>query len=94
MTSIVLDAETAKIPLELLLQQLNDGGFEVKDSAGKVLAIMLGPVDKEALTYAEARLDFIQNRAQIQRALGRCDGITTSELLAKALEAGNKADER
>lgn len=92
MTSIILDSTTAQLPLQQLLQQLSSGGIEVRDSQGRVVAVMLGPMDKEALTYAEAMLDLAQNRDQVRQALGRRDGISTSELLAKAAAAGEKAD--
>lgn len=91
MNSLVLDSETAKLSLEQLLQQLGNGSVEVKDSAGKVLAVLIGPVDKEALTYAEAHLDIDRNIAQVRRALGRRDGITTEQLLARAAAAGDEA---
>lgn len=91
MNSLVLDSETAKLPLEHLLQQLGNSGVEIKDSAGKVLAVILGPMDKEGLTYAEANLDIDRHIDQVRRALGRRDGITTSQLLDNAAAAGDKA---
>jgi hypothetical protein len=87
MTSIILDSETGKLPLSQLIQQLGTGGVEVRDSHGKIVAMILAPTDKEALTYAEAMVDLAQNRDQMRAALGRRDGITTSELLAKAAAA-------
>ena len=87
MTSIILDSETAQLPLQQLLQQLSSGGIEVRDTQGRVVAVMLGPMDKEALTYAEAMLDLAQNRDQVRRALGRREGIPTSELLRRAAVA-------
>ena len=83
MTSIILDSTTAQLPLQQLLQQLSSGGIEVRDSQGRVVAVMLGPMDKEALTYAEAMLDIAQNREQVRQALGRRDGISTRELLMR-----------
>jgi hypothetical protein len=87
MTSIVLNSETAKLQLSQLLQQLGTGGVEVRDSHGKIVAMILGPADKEALTYAEAMADLAQNRDKVRGAVGRRDGITTSELLARAAAA-------
>lgn len=87
MTSIVLNSETAKLPLSQLLAQLGSGGVEVRDPQGKVVAMILAPADKEALTYAEAMADLTQNFEQVRAAVGRRDGITTSELLAKAVAA-------
>jgi hypothetical protein len=87
MTSIILDSETGKLQLSQLIQQLGTGGVEVRDSHGKIIAMILAPTDKEALTYAEAMVDLAQNRDQMRAALGRRDGVTTSELLAKAAAA-------
>jgi hypothetical protein len=87
MTSIVLDSETAKLSLSQLLQQLGSGSVEVRDPQGKIVAMILGPADKEVLTYAEAIADLAQNRDQVRAATSRRDGITTSELLARAAAA-------
>ncbi len=91
MNSLVLDSETAKLPLEYLLRQLGNGGVEVKDSAGKIIAVILGPMDKEALTYAEANLDIDQHLDQVRQTLGRREGISTSQLLEKAALAAEEA---
>ncbi len=87
MTSIILDSTTAQLPLQQLLQQLSSGGIEVRDKEGNVVAIIVSPLDKEAIIYAEAKLDLAQNREQVRRALGRRDGISTSELLKRAAGA-------
>jgi hypothetical protein len=94
MTSIILDSETAQLPLQQLLQQLSSGGIEVRDSEGTIVAIILDPLDKEALTYAEAKLDLAQNRDQVRQALTRRGGITTSQLLAKAVAAAEQAGQQ
>ena len=91
MNSLILDTETARLSLEDLLGQLGNGGVEVKDSEGRVLAVLVGPIDKEALTYAEANIDINRNIDQVRRALGRRDGISTEQLLAKAKAAGDEA---
>lgn len=91
MNSLILDAVTARLPLEDLLRQLGDGGVEVKDSAGKVLAVLVGPIDKEALIYAEANIDIDRNIDQVRRALKRRGGITTSQLLANAAAASGES---
>jgi hypothetical protein len=87
MNSLILNTETAKLSLEDLLGQLGNGGVEVKDFEGRVIAVIVGPIDKEALTYAEANIDIDRNIEQVRRALGRRGGITTSQLLAKAKAA-------
>lgn len=91
MNTLILDSETAKLSLEHLLKQLGNGGVEVRDAQGNIVAIVLGPSDQEALTYAEAKLDLDQHRDQVRRALARRGGITTSELLSKAALAAEKA---
>jgi hypothetical protein len=91
MNTIVFNSETANLSLEHLVNRLNDGGFEIRDQQGNVVALMLSPAEQEALTYAEARLDLDKNREQVRQALGRSGGISTAELLKKAALAAEKA---
>lgn len=94
MTSIILDSTTAQLPLQQLLQQLSSGGIEVRDKEGNVVAIIVSPLDKEAIIYAEAKLDLAQNRDQVRKALARRGGITTAQLLAKAAAAAEQAGQQ
>jgi hypothetical protein len=91
MNTLVLNSETAKLSLEHLLQQLGNGGVEVRDAQGNMVAIVLGPIDKEALTYAEANLYLDQHKDQMLQALRRRGGVTTSQLLEKAALAAEEA---
>lgn len=91
MNTIILNAETANLSIEHLLKRASEGGVEVQDGNGKVLAFVLSPDDREALTYAEANFDINQNLDQVRSALGRRGGITTAELLEKAAQATDKA---
>ena len=93
MNNLVLSTETANLSIEHLLTQVNNGGVAVRDAAGKVLAFVLSPTDREAWTYAEAHLDLNQNIEQVRKALGRRGGITTAELLAKAAAAEKRASQ-
>lgn len=91
MNTLVLNAETAKLSVEHLLKRANEGGIEVQDGNGNLLAFVLSPNDREALTYAEANFDLNQNIDQVRKALGRRGGITTAELISKAVQAVEKA---
>ena len=84
MNTFVLNPQTAKSPVEDLLTQAASGSVEVLDPEGNVLAYVLLPVDREALIYAEAKLDLDQHREDVQQALNRRGGVTTTQLLEKA----------
>jgi hypothetical protein len=91
MDTLILNAETASLSIEQLLKRAKEGGVEVRDTQGNILAFVLSPTDREAWTYAEANLDITQNLGDVRKALGRRGGITTSELLARAALAGKNA---
>jgi len=91
MNTFILNAETANLSIEHLLKRANEGGVEVRDAQGNVLAFVLSPNDHEAWTYAEANFDITQNFGEVQQAIGRRGGITTSQLLEKAALAAEKA---
>ena len=91
MNTLVLNSETAKLSIEHLLKQLGNGGVEVRDTQGNIVAIVVGPCDQEALTYAEANIYLDQHKDQVRQALGRRGGITTSQLLEKAALAAEEA---
>jgi hypothetical protein len=91
MNTFVLNGDTSGLSIEHLLKQAGEGGVEVRDSQGHVLAFVIAPNDAEALTYAEANLDIHQSLAPVQQALERCDGSTTAELLQKANAAAKSA---
>ena len=54
------------------------------------MAYVLSPVDREALIYAEAKLDLGQHRDEVKQALSRRGGITTKQLLEKAQAAAQQ----
>ena len=91
MNTLILNAETANMSIDHLLKQMSNGGVEVRDAQGNIVAIVLGPTDQEALTYAEANIYLNQHKDQIRQALGRRGGVTTSQLLAKAAAAAEQA---
>jgi hypothetical protein len=81
--TLILNDETAQLPIGQLLKNV-EGGVEVLDGSGNILAIVLSPTDHSAWTYAEANLDLDRHRDQVQAALSRRGGITTAQLLQKA----------
>ena len=91
MNTFVLNAQTMNLPIGQLLTQVGDGGVEVRDDAGKVVAFLLSPTDREAWTYAEANLDLSQNAAEVRQALGRRSGVTAAQLLQNAIAAAANA---
>jgi hypothetical protein len=84
MSTIILDPDTANLPIGQLLQQVESGGIEVRDESGDVVAFVLSPADHQAWIYAEAERDLIDNRPKVQQALGRRGGVTTAQLLENA----------
>ena len=90
MNTFILSPQTAKSPVEDLLTQVASGGVEVLDPEGNVLAYVLSPVDREALIYAEAKLDLDQHREQVREAMQRRGGVTTAQLLENARAAAQK----
>jgi len=88
MNTIVLNDSTAHLSISHLLLQVQSGAVEVRDAAGKVVALVLSPTDHQAWSYAEANLDLDQHREEVRQALSRRGGVTTEHLLKNAA-AGN-----
>jgi hypothetical protein len=84
MTTFILNAETAKLSIEHLLNQAKSDEIEVRNSQGELLAYVVSPNVRDAWIYAEANRDIDQNIEQVRAALARRGGITTAELLKKA----------
>ncbi|MEX0613297.1 MAG: hypothetical protein WD738_02500 [Pirellulales bacterium] len=91
MNTLILNSETANLPIEHLLKQVNTGGVEVRDAQGNVLAFVLSPADHEAWTYAEANLDLNYHQDEVRQALERRGGVTTLQLSANAVMGAEKA---
>jgi hypothetical protein len=89
--SIVLTPETAQLSIAHLLSQVGDGGVELRNDKGELVAVVLSPTDREAWAYAEAQRDFDQHREEIEQAMSRRGGVTTAELLRKAAAAAGGA---
>jgi hypothetical protein len=49
MNTLILNSETANLSIGHVLSQVKDGGTELRDSAGKIVAVVLSPADKETL---------------------------------------------
>jgi hypothetical protein len=90
MNTFILSPQTANLPVGDLLTRAANGVVEVLDAEGNVLAYVLSPVDREALIYAEAKLDLDRHRDEVQQALSRRGGITTEQLLEKAQAAAHQ----
>ena len=90
MATFILNQDSANSPVQDLLSQAANESVSVLDSQGNVIAYVVSPDVREALIYAEARLDLEQHRDEVQAALKRRTGIPTDELLkrAKAAEEG------
>ncbi|MDX1948581.1 MAG: hypothetical protein SFU86_24555 [Pirellulaceae bacterium] len=91
MQTLVLSDQTAAISLGGLIEKSAGEGLEVRDQNGKVVAYLLSPDNRGAWLYAQARLDFEEHRQEIELALTRKGGISTAELLAKAVALGESA---
>jgi hypothetical protein len=85
MQTFVLDEHAASVPATLFRDAASGGGgVEVLDDQGKIVAFVLSPHDREAWTYAEARMEVINHRDEIRAAMQRRGGVTTKELLERA----------
>ena len=84
MTTFVLTSETANMSVAHLLQRANDGGVEIRDANGNVVAVVISPADEQALAYVEANLDLNEHLEEVRRSLARRGGVTTEQLLANA----------
>ena len=94
MNSIIFSQDSSNLSVEQLLQHAQGGGVQLKDADGQVLAFVLSPADHEALTYVEAGLELLRNAEDIQEALGRSGGVTTTELLDKAASSDSASQGR
>ena len=84
MNTFVLSPETANLSVQDLLKRAASDSVQVLDTEGNVVAYVLSPVDREALIYAEAKLDLDRHRDEVQQALSRRGGTTTRQLLDNA----------
>ncbi len=87
MNSIVLTPETANLSIAHLLSHVGNGGVELRNDKGEIVALVLSPADHDAWVYSEAQRDFDQHRNEIEQAMSRRGGVTTAELLRKAAAA-------
>lgn len=92
MTTLVLDQTTQQLPLGPVFDQVGEG-IAVKNSEGKLLALVISPDDPEGLLYAAAFLDLYRNADKMREAMSRKSGITTAELLKKCEMAAKEAEQ-
>ena len=93
MTTIVLNAETSGLSLGQLLQQASQGEIRIQDSSGKVVAVVMPPVERDELTRLIEIFDRSWNDKKNSGAAERRGGITTAELLRRAEAAAKQATE-
>ena len=89
--TVTLGSASAALPFGEVVEQARQGGIQVKDSSGQVVAFVLPPNDLGAWTEAEALREFEEHRDEIRAAMARRGGITTKELLKRAQEAAARA---
>lgn len=87
MHTLIVNSETANLSIAHLLQQVQNGGLELQDAQGQVVAFVLPPSDRQAWTYAEAAIDLSEHPIEIKNAIGRTGGISTADLLRRAADA-------
>lgn len=85
MNTIILSTETANLPIGQLLEQVDRGGVEVRDTASNVLAFVLSPVDHQSWVYSEAHRELEEHQHEVRQALERRGGVTTAQMLEKAV---------
>lgn len=82
MQTFVLNPSSGQLPIGGLVDQLGATGFEVRNDAGELIAYVLPPTMKEALTYLEARRELETHAAEVRAAAARRGGRTLPEILA------------
>jgi hypothetical protein len=83
MQTFVLNPSSGQLPIGGLVDQVGTNGVEVRNDAGEVIAYVLPPAMKEALTYMEARRELEAHAEEVRAAVGRRGGRTMSEILAE-----------
>jgi hypothetical protein len=91
MNTLVLSPDTASLSIKHLLKRASHGGVELRDTEGNIVAFVLSPSDREAWIYAEANLDIDQHIDEVREALSRRGGVTTTQLLEKAIAAAEES---
>ncbi|MGH8249006.1 MAG: hypothetical protein ACREUU_21575, partial [Gammaproteobacteria bacterium] len=69
--TVTLGSESAALPCGEVIQQARQGGIQVKDSSGQIVAFVLPPNDLAAWTEAEALREFEEHRDEIRAAMAR-----------------------
>jgi len=94
MNTITLGPETESLSIGHLLKPVSEGGVELRDVDGNLVALVLSPTDQEALAYFEARMDLDQHKQQVEEALRRRDGSTTTQLLKNAARTAENSEQQ
>ena len=80
MTSLVLNQQTAAMPLGKVLAAATDQEIQISDESGRLVARILLESSDHSVSRAEANVDEIRRRLKADPKLD----ITTQELLARA----------
>lgn len=91
--TVTLGTESAALPFGEVVERAREGGIQVKDASGQVVAFVLPPNNLAAWTEAEALREFEEHRDEIRAAMARRGGITTKELLKRAQEAAARTSQ-
>ena len=92
MTTFILSPETAALPVQHLLSQVANGEIAILDGEGNAVAYVLSPAAHEELIYAEAQRDLDLHRDEVKAALARRTGVTTKQLLDRAVDAAKQSN--
>ena len=91
MQTFVLHPGSGQLSIGGLVDQLGTTGVEVRNDAGEVIAYVLPPAMKDALTYLEARRELEAHAEEVRAATARRGGRTMPEMLAELQRMESKA---
>jgi hypothetical protein len=74
------------------VEQVGNGGIQVRDTDGTVVAFVLSQAGHQAWVYAEAHRDLDEHQQEVREALGRRGGVTTKQMLENAEKGERQAN--
>ncbi|HZL88490.1 MAG TPA: hypothetical protein VFB96_08980 [Pirellulaceae bacterium] len=90
LSTVTLGSESAALPFGQVVEQAREGGIQVKDASGNVVAFVLPPNNLGAWTEAELVREIAEHRDEIRAAMQRGGGATTAQMLEKARQAASQ----
>ena len=87
LSTVTLGSESAALPFGQVVEQARQGGIQVNDSSGQLVAFVLPLNDLAAWTEAQLIREIGEHRDEIRAAMQRGGGVTTAELLERARQA-------